>query len=156
MCVRRFDRYLDFTTDPAAYPSAAMAAWVETLHNTYGQHYMHIIDPGISSTQGSGVYPPWDEGLQAGIFINDTNGNVLIGKVWPGLTVRSLATQSTRRHVATHIMHVASLLQSTIIIACPRMYAGLPRLPAPQRQCLVAGAVRALHADHPDRWCLDR
>jgi len=48
----RFDRYLDFTTDPAAYPGTAMAAWLETLHNTRGQHYVHIIDPGISSTQG--------------------------------------------------------------------------------------------------------
>uniref|UniRef100_A0AAY4C5J9 Glucosidase, alpha n=1 Tax=Denticeps clupeoides TaxID=299321 RepID=A0AAY4C5J9_9TELE len=43
-------------------------------------------DPGISSTQPPGSYWPFDEGLKRGVFINDSDGNTLIGKVWPGLT----------------------------------------------------------------------
>ncbi|KAH0632013.1 hypothetical protein JD844_020013, partial [Phrynosoma platyrhinos] len=44
------------------------------------------LDPGISSTQPPGSYWPYDEGLKHGIFINNTQGEPLIGKVWPGLT----------------------------------------------------------------------
>ena len=42
-----------------------------------------IIDPGIANQNG---YPAWDDGLQQDIFLKDKNGNVFIGRVWPGST----------------------------------------------------------------------
>ena len=52
-----------------------------------GQHYVNIIDPGISSTQPAGSYPPYDEGIKRGIFIKKANSDdPIIGKVWPGDT----------------------------------------------------------------------
>ena len=38
-------------------------------------------DPGISSTQPAGSYWPYDDGVKRGVFINDSDGNTLIGKV---------------------------------------------------------------------------
>lgn len=34
-----------------------------------------------------GTYPPYDEGLAMGLFVNGSDGTPLVGKVWPGLTV---------------------------------------------------------------------
>ena len=70
-----------------------------------GKHYVNIIDPGISSTQPAGSYPPYDEGLKRGIFIKKFDSDdPIIGevkkqnllmrnivviyflKVWPGPT----------------------------------------------------------------------
>ena len=42
-----------------------------------------ITDPGIKNEKG---YQPYDDGLQADIFLKDKNGNVFIGQVWPGTT----------------------------------------------------------------------
>ncbi|KAL8620863.1 hypothetical protein ACOMHN_047034 [Nucella lapillus] len=58
---------------------------VDDLHK-HDQRYVMIIDPGISSTQKPGTYPPYDEGLMMDVFIKNASGHVLIGKVWPGLT----------------------------------------------------------------------
>jgi alpha-glucosidase (family GH31 glycosyl hydrolase) len=47
-----------------------------------GQHYVNIIDPGISSTQPAGSYPPYDEGIKQGIFIKKADSDdPIIGKV---------------------------------------------------------------------------
>jgi alpha-glucosidase (family GH31 glycosyl hydrolase) len=47
-----------------------------------GQHYVNIIDPGISSTQPAGSYPAYDEGIKQGIFIKKADSNdPIIGKV---------------------------------------------------------------------------
>ena len=47
-----------------------------------GQHYVNIIDPGISSTQPAGSYPPYDEGLKQGVFIKKFQSNdPIIGQV---------------------------------------------------------------------------
>uniref|UniRef100_A0A4W5R3K0 Lysosomal alpha-glucosidase n=1 Tax=Hucho hucho TaxID=62062 RepID=A0A4W5R3K0_9TELE len=43
-------------------------------------------DPGISSTSPPGTYPPFDEGQRRGVFIRNSTGQTLIGKVWPGPT----------------------------------------------------------------------
>ena len=75
--------YLDFTADAHRYPAHAMRALVDDLH-AHGQHYVMITDPGISSTQPHGAYPPLDEGIEADVFVNIT-GKRLVGKVWPGL-----------------------------------------------------------------------
>ncbi|XP_034987341.2 lysosomal alpha-glucosidase isoform X1 [Zootoca vivipara] len=77
------DGYRDFTIDSQKF--GTLPQLVEDLHK-HGQHYVMILDPGISSTQPPGSYWPYDEGLKRGIFINSTQGKPLIGKVWPGLT----------------------------------------------------------------------
>ncbi|XP_062304684.1 lysosomal alpha-glucosidase isoform X2 [Osmerus eperlanus] len=77
------DRFLDFTFDPVTFSS--LPDLVKDMH-AHNQHYVMILDPGISSSQPAGSYRPYDEGLQRGVFINHTDGTTLIGKVWPGLT----------------------------------------------------------------------
>ena len=46
-------------------------------------HSVLIIDPGIANQNG---YPAWDHGVQQDIFLKDKNGNIFIGRVWPGST----------------------------------------------------------------------
>ncbi|KAK7508001.1 hypothetical protein BaRGS_00000966 [Batillaria attramentaria] len=58
---------------------------VDDLHSN-DQRYVVIIDPGISSTQTPGTYPPFDQGKQMDIFIKNASGEILVGKVWPGST----------------------------------------------------------------------
>ena len=38
-------------------------------------------DPGISSTQPRGSYPAYDTGIEMGIFLNDSTGKPIVGKV---------------------------------------------------------------------------
>uniref|UniRef100_A0A8C7E2A0 P-type domain-containing protein n=1 Tax=Naja naja TaxID=35670 RepID=A0A8C7E2A0_NAJNA len=68
----------DFAVDSEKF--ASLPQMVEDLHK-HGQYYVLILDPGISSTQRPGSYWPYDEGLKRGVFINDTEGKPLIGKV---------------------------------------------------------------------------
>ncbi|KAL1005157.1 hypothetical protein UPYG_G00055320 [Umbra pygmaea] len=77
------DRSLDFTFEPANF--STLPDMVKDLHS-HGQRYVMILDPGISSVQPEGQYWPYDEGLKKGVFIKHSDGNTLIGKVWPGLT----------------------------------------------------------------------
>ncbi|XP_063062788.1 lysosomal alpha-glucosidase [Engraulis encrasicolus] len=73
----------DFTFDPVNFDTLPELA--KDLH-THNQKYVVIMDPAISSSQPSGSYWPFDEGMKRGVFINDTHGHTLIGKVWPGET----------------------------------------------------------------------
>ncbi|XP_057698351.1 lysosomal alpha-glucosidase [Corythoichthys intestinalis] len=77
------DRVLDFTYDQTNF--ATLPAMVKDLH-AHDQRYVMVIDAGISSVQTEGTYWPYDDGLKRGVFIKDTEGKTLIGKVWPGLT----------------------------------------------------------------------
>ncbi|NXN29051.1 LYAG glucosidase, partial [Nycticryphes semicollaris] len=77
------DGYRDFTLDPQKF--ASLPSLVEDLHK-HGQRYVMILDPGISSTNPHGSYWPFDEGLRRGLFLNNTQGQPLIGQVWPGFT----------------------------------------------------------------------
>uniref|UniRef100_A0A8C1RTQ0 Si:ch73-12o23.1 n=1 Tax=Cyprinus carpio TaxID=7962 RepID=A0A8C1RTQ0_CYPCA len=77
------DHALDFTYDTTNF--STLPDLVKDLHR-HDQHYVMILDPGISNSQPSGSYWPFDEGKKRGIFINDSNGDILTGKVWPGLT----------------------------------------------------------------------
>ncbi|KPP70988.1 lysosomal alpha-glucosidase-like [Scleropages formosus] len=89
------DRSMDFTMDPQNF--ATLPEMVKDLHS-HGQKYVMILDPGISSTQQPGTYWPYDDGLKRGIFINDSSGQTLIGKVWPGLTAfPDFSSQETHR-----------------------------------------------------------
>ncbi|CAF3413214.1 unnamed protein product [Rotaria socialis] len=76
---------LDFTYDQNNFHG--LPDLVRSLQSE-GKHYVNIIDVGISSTQPSGTYPPYDDGLKRAIFMTKFNSTVPIaGKVWPGLTV---------------------------------------------------------------------
>uniref|UniRef100_A0A8C1DSV3 Lysosomal alpha-glucosidase n=2 Tax=Cyprinus carpio TaxID=7962 RepID=A0A8C1DSV3_CYPCA len=58
---------------------------VEEFHQL-GMKYVLILDPGISSASPPGSYKPFDDGLKRGVFIKNSTGQILIGKVWPGPT----------------------------------------------------------------------
>ncbi|XP_024114980.1 lysosomal alpha-glucosidase [Oryzias melastigma] len=74
---------MDFTYDSEKF--GTLPDLVRDLH-AHNQTYVIMLDPGISSTQAEGSYWPFDEGLKRGVFIKDSEGKTLIGKVWPGLT----------------------------------------------------------------------
>eukprot|EP00118_Oscarella_pearsei_P007834 m.39311 g.39311 ORF g.39311 m.39311 type:complete len:667 (+) comp32704_c0_seq8:17-2017(+) len=76
--------HLDFTYDSNKY--AGLPDLVSQLHKD-GLHYIMITDPGISNSQKSGTYPPYDDGLKMDVFIKDANGKPIVGMVWPGATV---------------------------------------------------------------------
>jgi lysosomal alpha-glucosidase len=99
--------YLDFTSDSQRYPMHQMRALVDDLH-AHGQHYVMITDPGISSTQPHGTYPPLDEGIAGDVFIN-VSGKPLVGKVWPGETACALPYSSH---------HVLARLQAAFLFFC--------------------------------------
>lgn len=46
-----------------------------------GMHHVVILDPGVSSREPKGTYPPYDDGLKKGIFIQNASGLPLEGKV---------------------------------------------------------------------------
>jgi alpha-glucosidase (family GH31 glycosyl hydrolase) len=71
--------HLDFTYDNKSFHGLP-----DLVHEIQsgGQHYVNIIDPGISSTQQAGSYPAYDEGIKQGIFIKKADSNdPIIGKV---------------------------------------------------------------------------
>lgn len=75
-------KHLDFTYDPHNFDT--LPDLLEDLHS-HGQHYVMIVDPGISDDQSSGAYPPYDTGLGMGIYVNDSvTGRPARGVVWPG------------------------------------------------------------------------
>eukprot|EP00731_Ephydatia_muelleri_P028413 Em0020g57a len=74
---------LDFTFDPVRY--AELPSLVDDLHH-YGQKYVMILDPGISSMLPPGQYAPFDDGLKSNVFVMNSTDQPLIGAVWPGST----------------------------------------------------------------------
>lgn len=77
--------HLDWTYDSNG-AFAGLPGVVDDLH-AHGQHYIMIVDPGISNAQASGSYPPYDDGLRRNVFIKKPDGSgPIIGKVWPGTT----------------------------------------------------------------------
>jgi lysosomal alpha-glucosidase len=71
---------LDFTYDPANFNG--LPELVRSLQSE-GKHYVNIIDPDVSSSQPSGTYPPYDEGLKRGIFVTKFNSTEpIIGQVF--------------------------------------------------------------------------
>ncbi|RXN19989.1 lysosomal alpha-glucosidase [Labeo rohita] len=72
-----------FTFDPQRFED--LPQMVKDFHQL-GMKYVLILDPGISSASPPGSYKPFDEGLKRGVFIKNSTGQILIGKVWPGPT----------------------------------------------------------------------
>ena len=72
-----------FTNDPTYYGTDDYKSFVQDLHDN-GMRYTVLHDPGIAPDAG---YYPYDWGQEAGIWIRDSDGNALIGNVWPGDTV---------------------------------------------------------------------
>ena len=76
--------YLDFTLDAVDFSPSSMGALVSGLHSR-GQHFVPIVDPGISATKEG--YDAFDRGVEGGVFIRDLNGEApYLGQVWPGIT----------------------------------------------------------------------
>ncbi|KAL5515500.1 hypothetical protein EMCRGX_G000674 [Ephydatia muelleri] len=70
---------LDFTYSTAF---GDIQGLVSDLHS-HSQKYVLIVDPAISNQQ---QYSPFDSGLSLNIFITNSSGQLLIGKVWPNST----------------------------------------------------------------------
>ncbi|XP_031425272.1 lysosomal alpha-glucosidase isoform X2 [Clupea harengus] len=77
------DKRRVFTFDPVHFGD--LPEMVEEFHQE-GLRYILILDPGISSSSQPGSYWPYDEGLRREVFIKNSTGHTLIGKVWPGPT----------------------------------------------------------------------
>ncbi|XP_041720299.2 LOW QUALITY PROTEIN: lysosomal alpha-glucosidase [Coregonus clupeaformis] len=77
------DKRRVFTFDPQRFVD--LPDMVKEFHQK-GMRYILILDPGISSTSPPGTYPPFDEGQRRGVFIRNSTGQTLIGKLWPGPT----------------------------------------------------------------------
>nr|CAD7447384.1 unnamed protein product [Timema bartmani] len=69
----------DFTYDTDKF--AGLPDFVDELHQN-GMHYIPLIDPGVSGSEASGTYPPYDRGVELGVFIKDSSGTPFLGKVW--------------------------------------------------------------------------
>ncbi|XP_065063012.1 lysosomal alpha-glucosidase-like [Rhopilema esculentum] len=80
--IEYMDRYLDFSVDSKKWHG--LSQYVDDLHNK-GMHYVMIIDPGISNQYSD--YHAYKRGMELDVFIKDSHGQPLVGKVWPGLTV---------------------------------------------------------------------
>ena len=80
------DRYRDFTLSEH-FPAERVRAWVDEVHAA-GQRFVVINDPGIAASYAPGEYPPYDSGVEAGVFIRAGEGSnaSAFGHVWPGLT----------------------------------------------------------------------
>lgn len=75
------DANKDFTYDHDKF--AGLPEFVNSIHER-GMHYMIITDPGVSAAEAPGTYPPFDDGVKMDIFVKNSTGQLLIGKVWTG------------------------------------------------------------------------
>uniref|UniRef100_T1JFA2 P-type domain-containing protein n=1 Tax=Strigamia maritima TaxID=126957 RepID=T1JFA2_STRMM len=69
----------DFTYDPKNYGD--LAELVDDIHKA-GMHYVVMMDAALDTPKNASDYPPWADGVKRGIFVNDSNGNPFIGRVW--------------------------------------------------------------------------
>jgi len=68
----------DFTYDDKQF--AGLPQFVDHLHQV-GMKYISMFDPGISSGEKKGSYPPFDEGLEMDIFIKNSSGQPFEGNI---------------------------------------------------------------------------
>lgn len=60
---------------------AGLPKFVDKLHSL-GMHYIPLIDPGVSASEVSGAYPPFDRGLALDVFVKNSTAKPFVGKVW--------------------------------------------------------------------------
>ncbi|XP_077869813.1 lysosomal alpha-glucosidase-like, partial [Saccoglossus kowalevskii] len=75
--------YTDCTLNKKVFGD--LPKFIDELHNN-GQHYIHIMDPGIAADSAPGTYEPFDLGKKMDIFIK-LDGKYIEGKVWTNVTV---------------------------------------------------------------------
>uniref|UniRef100_A0A673W168 Alpha glucosidase n=1 Tax=Salmo trutta TaxID=8032 RepID=A0A673W168_SALTR len=104
------DKHQVFTFDPQRFVD--QPDMLKEFHQK-GMKYILILDPGISSTSPPGTYPPFDKGQRRGVFIRNSTGQTLIGKVWPGPTAlpdfTNPETQSWWEDFIRYILFLLSL-----------------------------------------------
>ncbi|ORY06191.1 hypothetical protein K493DRAFT_252149 [Basidiobolus meristosporus CBS 931.73] len=76
------DKYKSFTFDPVRYPPAKLKDFLKDLHSR-NQKMIMIVDPGIKVEKGN---MPYEVGMERDIFIKRADGEIFIGRVWPGKT----------------------------------------------------------------------
>ncbi|XP_077974484.1 lysosomal alpha-glucosidase-like [Styela clava] len=79
------DRQLDFTYNSTTF--STLPSLVKNLHS-HRQHYVMIVDPGISSDQPKGSYSPFDDAVASHVLVKDSvTQEPVNGVVWPGNVV---------------------------------------------------------------------
>ncbi|KAK9763887.1 hypothetical protein K7432_009060, partial [Basidiobolus ranarum] len=76
------DKYKSFTFDPVRYPPPKLNEFIKDLHSR-NQRMTMIVDPGIKVEKGNKSY---EVGMERDIFIKRADGEIFIGRVWPGKT----------------------------------------------------------------------
>lgn len=69
----------DFTYDEVRFEG--LPEFVRELHAS-GRHYVVIVDPAVSGSEGPGSYPPYDDGILMDIFVKNITGGIVYAKVW--------------------------------------------------------------------------
>jgi alpha-glucosidase len=83
------DGYRDFTNDPNTFPVSEGQKFLSGIHAN-NQHYIPIVDSAIyipNPQNASDAYPPYNNGNDSGVFLQNPDGSQYIGAVWPGYTV---------------------------------------------------------------------
>lgn len=70
-----------FTLDPDRFSPKLMTELVDTLHERQ-QHYVVMVDPAVAYQNYSG----FTNGVEQGIYLQESNGSIYKGVVWPGVT----------------------------------------------------------------------
>jgi alpha-glucosidase (family GH31 glycosyl hydrolase) len=74
------DRWLDFTYDQERF--AGLPEFVAELQAA-GHKFVTILDPGLSSGQQLGSYPPFEAGQAKDVWVKRADGTPFMGDVWP-------------------------------------------------------------------------
>lgn len=69
----------DFTFNVTSF--GGLPGFVKELH-ALGMHYIPLVDAGVSGSEPTGTYPPYDTGIEMDIFVKNSSGLPFIGKVW--------------------------------------------------------------------------
>ncbi|XP_044761295.1 lysosomal alpha-glucosidase-like [Coccinella septempunctata] len=69
----------DFTYDKKKFNG--LPQFVDKLHKE-GRKYVILFDPGVSSGEPNGTYPPYDKGVELDIFVKNSTGQILVAQVW--------------------------------------------------------------------------
>ena len=72
-----------FTLDPFRFPIHKMRQLVDYLHS-HQQHYIMMVDPAVAYVPQD--YSPLTNGISANAFLQEANGSLYHGVVWPGVT----------------------------------------------------------------------